>query len=411
MKILFVSQYFIPEMGAPALRTYELAKTWVALGHDVTVLTAFPHHPTGVIPDAYRGRVMCREDMDGIRLLRTFVYAVPNQGVVRRSLSYLSFMISAVLGSFFLKRRAEVVVATSPQFFVAIAGYVISRLKRLPFVFEIRDLWPESFVAVGAIKNRLVIRLLERIAYFLYLKADKLVVVADSTRALLVKRGIDAHKIEMIPNGVDISRFDESACVDHLRKKHKLVGKFVVSYVGTHGMAHALQGVLDVASVLQHQKDIHFLFVGEGAEKQTLIAYRDALNLSNVTFLDQQEMACIPSFYFVSDVSLVSLRNAALFGSVLPSKMFEIMAAGCPVVMSIPEGEATALLDRAEAGVHVMPENREKLQDAILKLYEDGELRRRLGQNGRAYILAHHNRENLARCYLDCLESLIPGAS
>lgn len=406
MKILFVSQYFIPEMGAPALRTYELAKAWVALGHDVTVLTAFPHHPTGVIPDAYRGRMMCREEMDGIRLLRTYVYAVPNQGVVKRTLSYMSFMVSAVLGSFFLQSKVEVVVATSPQFFVAIAGYVISRLKRLPFVFEIRDLWPESIVAVGAVKNRFAIRLLEGIAHFLYRKADKIVVVADSTRAFLVKWGIDDQKIEMIPNGVDISRFSKPAHVDYLREKYKLMGKFVVSYVGTHGMAHALQSVLDVASVLQHQKDIHFLFVGEGAEKQTLMAHRDTLDLSNVTFVDQQEMERIPSFFHLSDVSLVSLRDVALFGSVLPSKMFEIMAAGCPVVMSLPRGEATALLDRAKAGLHVAAENREKLRDAILKLYEDGDLRRRLGQNGRTYILAHHNRENLARRYLGCLSSL-----
>jgi glycosyltransferase involved in cell wall biosynthesis len=405
LNILFISQYFPPEMGAPAARTYELAKHWVRSGHSVTVLTAFPHHPTGVIPKEYRKKIFLRERVEGIQVVRSFVYATANKGFLKRTLSYLSFMSSAILFSPLVKGPFQVVVATSPQFFVAVAGCFISRLKRRPFIFEVRDLWPESIVAVGALRNPAIIRLLTKIEFFLYTKASLIVGVAESTRRILVERGIPSSKIEIVPNGVDADLFSHPAEGMEVRRQHHIDGKFIVSYIGTHGMAHALHRVLDAANLLREEDDIHFLFVGEGAEKEDLVRYSAILALPNVTFLGQQDHEAIPAFLSASDVSLVSLRDAPLFSAVLPSKMFEIMGAGRPVILGV-RGEARELLERADAGLYVEPEDPQQLRDAILRLYRDEAMRRRLGENGRRFVLAHHSREHLAQRYADVLQTV-----
>jgi glycosyltransferase involved in cell wall biosynthesis len=406
MKILFISQYFPPEMGAPAARTYELAREWVRAGHKVTVLTAFPHHPTGIVPDEYRGKVFLREKIDGIDLVRTYVYAVPNEGFLKRVLSYLSFMASAIFFSLFMSDRSQVIVATSPQFFVALAGYVVSTIRRKPFVFEVRDLWPDSIVAVGALTNPRVISLLTRLEYFLYRKADLIVGVAESTREILTQNGIPGKKMIIVPNGVDTALFDGCESGDDIRTVHGLHGKFVVSYIGTHGMAHALETVLDTAKLIEGIPDIHFLFVGEGARKASLVDYKDRLGLTNVTFLGQQDRASIPAFLAASDVSLVSLRNAPLFSAVLPSKMFEIMAAERPIILGV-RGEAMALLGRAEAGLCVEPENPDQYRDAIVKLFEDRDLGYKMGANGRKFVTEGFTRSRLAARYVSSLEAFV----
>lgn len=406
LNILFISQYFPPEMGAPAARTYELARSWVKAGHRVTVLTAFPHHPTGIIPEGYRGKVFLREQVDGIQIVRSFVYATANKGFLKRTLSYISFMCSAVLVSPWVRDGFHVVIATSPQFFVAVAGYAISRLKRRPFVFEVRDLWPESIVAVGALKNPFVIGLLTEIEHFLYDRASLIVGVAESTRRILTERGISPDKIEIIPNGIDPELFRCPSGGIEVRKRHHLEDKFIVSYIGTHGMAHALHRVLDTANLLRGEDGIHFLFVGEGAEKEDLIRYSEGLALRNVTFVGKQEHSAVPAFLNASDVSLVPLRDAPLFSAVLPSKMFEIMGAGRPVILSV-RGEARELLERVKAGLCVGPEDPEQLRDAILRLYMDRDLGRRFGENGRRFVMTHHSRERLAGQYTDALRRIV----
>ncbi|NDD63314.1 MAG: glycosyltransferase WbuB, partial [Acidobacteria bacterium] len=210
MKITFLCQYFPPEMGAPAARTYEHARHWVELGHEVTVVTGFPNHPTGIIHPAYRGMWMQRERTDGIDLLRTWVYCAPNKGFLRRVLNFLSFFFSSfVLGGLFTK-RPDVVIGTSPQFFCAVAAWLLSRWKRAPFVFEVRDIWPQSAIELGALRNRHLIRVLEMIEQHLYRSATLIVVVAESTLPYLRERGIDDNKIVVIPNGIDL-RFLQSA--------------------------------------------------------------------------------------------------------------------------------------------------------------------------------------------------------
>ena len=393
-------------MGAPAVRTYELAKEWVKAGNSVLVNTAFPHHPTGIVPPEYQGQRFLREEIDGIQVVRTFVYATANKGFLKRTLSYISFMFSAILCSPFLRFDPQVVVATSPQFFVAIAGYIVSRLRKKPFIFEVRDLWPESIVAVGALRNRLVIKILTKIEHFLYQKAALIVGVAESTRRILRERGIPDSKIIIVPNGIDLGRFIQSDGREKIRKKYGLEDKFVVSYIGTHGMAHALHKVLDVAVLLTGEEEIHFLFVGEGAEKENLIQYKEKLWLRNVTFVGQQDYCTIPMFLQASDVSLVPLRNVPLFSAVLPSKMFEIMAAECPLILSV-RGEARGLIAKAEAGVWVKPEDVEQMRDAILQLFQDRDLVKRLGCNGRRFVTANYARDRLAAQYAESLQELV----
>lgn len=406
MHILFISQYFPPEIGAPATRTYELCKAWTQSGHDVTVLTAFPHHPTGVVPPYYRRKFFLRESVKSIRLVRTYVYATANKGIVKRTLSYISFLLSAVFFFPFIKCHPQVVIATSPQFFVAIAGYLISRIKRRPFVFEVRDLWPESIVAVGALKNPWLIGALNKISHFLYQRASLIVAVSESTREILAKRGIPKNKIEVIPNGIDTGLFFGQHDAKSVRRQYGLEGKFVVSYIGTHGMAHALQTVLTAAVLLRQREDIQFLFVGEGSEKDDLLRRRDVERLENVTFLGQQDHEMVPLFLKASEVSLVPLRNEALFSTVLPSKIFEIMAASRPIILSVT-GEAKALVERAKAGLCVEPENAEMMKDAILKLYENRQLGKTLGKNGKRFVEAHYARAELAFRYVQVLRGIL----
>lgn len=406
MRILFISQYFPPEMGAPAARTYEHAREWVKAGHKVTVLTAFPHHPTGIVPEAFRGKVFLREQVDGIDVVRTYVYAVPNEGFLKRILSYVSFMCSSIFFSFFMSDRSEVVVATSPQFFVAIAGYIVSIFRNRPFVFEVRDLWPDSIVAVGALKNPWAISMLTRMEYYLYRKAELVVGVADSTKEILKRNGIQDDRIMIVPNGIDTSLFDGQKSGKDVRATHGLQRKFVVSYIGTHGMAHALETILDTAKLLEGVPEIHFLFVGEGARKSSLIEYKENLDLTNVSFIGKQDRSVIPAFLAASDVSLVSLRDASLFSSVLPSKMFEIMAAERPIILGV-RGEAKSFVKRAEAGLCVEPENSLEYRDAILRLFKDRDLCHQLGANGRKSVLEGFTRTGLAVKYVSKLKALV----
>ncbi len=406
MRILYVSQYFPPEMGAPSARVFELSRRWVQNGDRVTVLTSFPNHPTGVIPSEYRGYRFLEEEKNGIRVVRTYIFAAPNKGFFKRVLSYFSFMCSSILQGTRKVGQQDVLIATSPQFFVGIAGYIISRLKNIPFVFEVRDLWPESIVQLGQLRNRLVIRFLEWIEMTLYRKAAHIVGVADSTLQILTERGVPAQKISIIKNGVDLELFQCHMPQNELKKKHRLQDKFIVSYIGTHGLSHALDKVLDTASLLSSEKDILFLLVGEGAEKENLIKKARDLNLQNVQFLDQIEKKQLPEYYALSDVILVTLRDLPLFRSVIPSKIFEIMAMARPIVISV-DGESRRLVEEAQAGIFSPPENVQMLKEKILELKNNPELCARLGANGRRYVEQHFDRNRLADQYQELLHRII----
>jgi glycosyltransferase involved in cell wall biosynthesis len=367
VKILFLSDNFPPEGNAPATRLYEHAVRWVKAGHTVTVVTCAPNFPEGKLFPGFRNSWRQVEDVDGIRVVRVKSYITANDGFVRRSLDYLSFMAMGFAMSL-LEAQPDVVVATSPQFFAAFAGWAVSVFKRRPFVFELRDLWPASIVAVGAMVESPVIALLEKVERFLYRRADAVVAVTEAFRTDLISRGIPRDKIHVVSNGVDLQRYKPLPRDAQLELELGLRGKFVVGYLGTHGLAHALPNVLEAATLLRERADIVFLFAGAGSERAKLERLAQDRGLPNVRLLPRQPKEKLPGLWSVCSITVVPLRNSPVFSTVIPSKIFEAMAMGVPILMSVPEGEATSIVRQTGAGVCVPPENPQAMAAEIERL-------------------------------------------
>ncbi len=405
MKILYVSQYYPPEMGAPAARVSAFARRWAAMGHEVTVLTTFPNHPTGVIAEGYRGRLRQIEDDHGVRVVRAYLYAAANKGVVKRGLCYISFALSSILQGYGPVGRPDVVIATSPQFLVTLSGWTLSRLKGLPLVLEIRDLWPDSIVAVGAFpEDSWLVRGLSVLERFVYRQADLVVSVTHSFIPLLEERG--ARKVAFVSNGAGPSAFSPRSDRDAIRERFGLGSRFVASFVGTLGMAHGLETILDAAERLRDRDDVLFWLVGEGARRAELESGAKRRGLHNVRFEGQIAREHVPDVLAASDAALVLLRPDPLFTTVLPSKMFEAMAAACPVILGV-RGESKALLEESGGGVAIEPGDAKALTDAVTSLAADADARRRMGEAGRAYVTARLSHDALARDYVLALQDLV----
>jgi glycosyltransferase involved in cell wall biosynthesis len=383
MHILFLTDNFPPEVNAPASRTFEHCREWVAAGHQVTVITCAPNFPQGTVFPGYRNKLWQKEEMAGIMVIRVWSYITANEGFSRRIADYVSFMSSALIAAPFV-RKPDIVVSTSPQFFTACAGYGVSRMKRIPFVFELRDLWPESIRAVGAMKDSMVLDWLEKIELFLYRKASLIVSVTHSFRNDLGRRGIDPAKIVIVTNGIDASRFQPCSKDEELVKKLELQGKFVAGYIGTHGMAHRLETVLDAAEHLKQQSGgdrFRILFLGNGASKAALVASAKARKLDNVIFVDTVPKDEVVRYWSLLDASIIHLKRDDLFQSVIPSKLFESMGMGIPVLHGV-EGESAAIVAKEEVGLLFTPENAQELASEIRRLSDDPDLREQLGTNG-----------------------------
>jgi putative colanic acid biosynthesis glycosyltransferase WcaI len=411
VKILYVSQYFPPEMGAPAGRAAELSRLWAADGHEVTVLTGFPNHPTGIVPPEYRSkfrRLVMSEQHHGVNVVRTWLLPFPNRRAYERMLNYGSFLVSSATTGMFLP-RPDVVIASSPQLLVGLSGWWLARCRRVPFMFEVRDLWPESLAAVGAgSADSLFYRWLAKVAGFLYRSCDRLVVVTPGFRDYLVERWqVPPEKICVVENGVDTILFNKREPDPVLRNALGTEGKFVVSYIGTMGLAHGLETALEAASLLREKApDVVFLLVGEGAEKEHLISAARSRRLTNVRFVGQQLRENIPAYICASDACLVLLKRTELFKTVLPTKMLEFMACGRPVILGV-DGHAREIMEKANAGIFIQPENPNDLADAVMRLAGNPVLRQSLGRNGRQHVLQHFSRRETARIYLDLLEDLL----
>jgi glycosyltransferase involved in cell wall biosynthesis len=407
MRILFISHYFPPEGNAPASRAYEMCRRWTRAGHDVTVITGVPNVPAGIPYPGYRNRLHQRETIDGINVIRVWTYLAPNKGTVRRILNYVSFMKSASMAGL-CGDRPDIVVATSPQFFCGWAGVIVSRLRRLPFVLEIRDIWPESIVSVGAMKKGLTIRFLGWMERKMYACARHIVTVGDGYKEQLIAKGVAADKVTVITNGVDRDMFRPREPDMELKQKFGLGDAFVCSYIGTIGMACGLDVVLRAARILKNsgRNDIRFLLVGDGAVREDLENRARAEELNHVVFTGLQPKHRIPALLSITDASLIHLAKKELFESVFPSKLLESFATAKPIILGV-RGYAAHLLQDANAGICIEPENENDLVAAVERLAADRNLAARFGLSGYSYVTGHFNLDELAAKYVTLLETTL----
>ena len=402
MKILFITDNFPPEVNAPATRTYEHALEWVAQGTEVTVITCAPNFPHGNIYDGYKNKLFQRENMDGIEVVRVWSYITANSGFIKRVLDYVSFAFSAFWVGLFQKH--DVIIATSPQFFTTWAAFSISKLRRKPWIFELRDLWPESIKTVGVMKQGKVINMLEKIELALYRDASRIIAVTDAFKTNLTDRGIDAGKIDVITNGSNVELFYPHQKNKELLNQLNLNGKFIVGYIGTHGLSHSLDFVIHSISKIT-DPDIHFLFIGDGAMKNTIVNLAKELNISNATFLSPISKDLVPEYLAICDVSLAPLKKADNFRKVIPSKIFEASAMRKPTLLGV-EGQAQEILEKHNAGLCFEPENEVDFLAKVGLLKSDSELYSKL-QAGCDSLAAAYNRKRLAISMLSCLSKVV----
>ena len=423
LNILYVSQYFPPEACAPAARVDEFAREWAAAGHRVKVLTGFPNHPEGVLHAGYKRRWrhgLAREEHGGVKVTRTWLYPAANRGLWGRAANYASFAFSAALVGPWIAPRGGAVIATSPQLLVGLAGWLAARLGGARYVFEVRDLWPQSLEAVGQTsRHSLLYRTLERVANFLYRHADQIVVDGEWKRRELAALGVPPEKVSVIRNGVaeDFALDPDSETArnerERIRGKLGLADQFVMAYTGTLGMAHGLATVLGAADRLAEQRDLTFILIGTGAEQAIVAARARPAEVGggpcgNVRYLGKLPRPEIPGYLAAADVCLVPLRRSEVFKTAIPSKMFEAMAAAKPVILGV-EGEAKEILEDARAGLAVPPEDADALAAAILRLKHDPALARELGWNGRRVALEKYSRRGQATGYAELLRRLVDG--
>lgn len=374
MNILFFSENFPPETNAAATRVFERAVLWVKMGHRVTVITSHPNFPQGKLHEGYDNCWRRIDDSDGIRVVRVKTFISANRGAALRVLDFLSFMVTASVAALF-EDRPDVVAATSPQFFSAVAGWAVGKMKRVPFVFELGDIWPASIAAVGVMKPSFTFRLIEAFELFLYRQSAAVAALTKAFKANLVRRGIPPNKIAVVINGVDLDRYaPEPKNLAYAQQLGVDAERFTIGYLGTHGMAHDLMNVVRTADLLRDRADIQFLLVGDGAERPMIMAEAERLGLQNVQFRGPQPKSSMPHLWSLCDVALVHLKDADTFREVIPSKIFEAMGMGLPLILVAPEGEASQIVLENDAGLHVAAGKPEALSEAVVRLADDAAL-------------------------------------
>jgi len=402
MKLLFITDNFPPETNAPATRTYEHCKEWVKKGVEVTVITCVPNFPQGKVYDGYTNRLYQTEMVEGIKVIRVWSYITANEGFAKRVMDYLSFAFSSFWVGLF--QNYDLIVATSPQFFTTWTASALSKLRRKPWIFEVRDLWPESIRTVGAMKQSRVLDWLEKVELWLYRDADMVVAVTEAFKRNMIVRGIDEEKIEIITNGANLDLYTPRDKDKELLSSLGLEGKFIVGYIGTHGMAHSLDFIITSLQKLNDPK-IHFLFIGNGAMKQTIVKMAQQLGLENVTFLDSVSKERVPAYLSVIDVSLAPLKKSDTFKTVIPSKIFEASAMQKPTLLGV-EGEAQKILERYGAGICFRPEDEADFLEKVKRLKEDVDFYRSC-QEGCIKLAEEFDRKVLAEKMLKSIQKVV----
>lgn len=396
MKILFLTQYCPPEVGAPQNRIFELAKQLKKFGHTVTILTAMPNYPKGEIFEGYKGKKLVKEELDGIQIVRTSIYATKEKTFYKRMKNYLSFTFSSVLQGAKVIGDQDVVITESPPLFLGWSGYRIAKMKKAKFIFNVSDLWPESAIKLGVLHNKLFIRMSVWLEEFCYRKASAVTCQTAGIVDNIVSRGFDKNKVHLITNGVDLDFFKPEKRDENFRNELGINDKFSVCYAGILGLAQGLEVVVKAADILKDNENIQFVFVGDGPEKQKLINMSQELKLKNILFLPVQEKKNMPRIVASMDATIIPLKKLDIFRGALPSKMFECLASQLPIILAV-EGEAEKLINDAKAGITVEPENAQAIADAVLKIYNDADLRKNLGINGRKYADKFYSREAIAK--------------
>lgn len=402
MKILFLTDNFPPEVNAPASRTYDHVCEWRKAGHEITVITCAPNFPKGKVYDGYKNKWYQTETMDGIKIIRVWSYIAANKGFLKRTLDFISFSVTSFLAGLF--QKADIIIATSPQFFTALSGRTLSFFKRTPWIMEVRDLWPESIKTVGAMKDNAFIRYFEWEEKCCYKSAKKIVVVTDSFKRTLINRGIAEEKIEIVKNGANRELFKPLPKDEALVKELGLEGKKVIGYIGTHGMAHKLDFILQCAKNLQ-DRNYHFLFIGSGAEKDNLLNLKEELQLNNVTMLDSVPKTEVSRYISILDLSLINLRKSDLFKTVIPSKIFENAGMEIPIIMGV-QGEAQEIIEHYGAGLCFEPENEADFNAKLSTLLENEDLYKKC-QEGCRTLSIDFDRKKLARKMLELIEKTV----
>jgi colanic acid biosynthesis glycosyl transferase WcaI len=407
MNILFLTENFPPEGNAAASRVFERACYWVRWGHTVTVITTAPNFPSGKVYAGYKNHWYHVETMDGIRVVRVKTFVAANEGFFLRTLDFLSFMFTAVPAGLFQK-RPDIIVATSPQFFTAIGGWLLGALRRIPFVIELGDLFSASVVAVGAMKPSPLVIIIEKLELFIYRNSAAIVALTEAFKSDLVSHHIDPGKIWVVINGVDLPRYSPRPRNAEMTKAFGIGDRFVVGYMGTLGMAHGLETALDAAELMRDDDSVRFVFVGGGAAKGKLIEKAESRNLKNVIFIPTQPKARMPEAWSLCDVALVHLKNAPIFATVIPSKIFEAMAMGLPLLAAIPKGEASKIIERENAGVIVPPGDPPALVEAVRRFRDDRQARQIIAECSLA-AAPRYSREHQAEKMLNVLEAVVYG--
>ena len=404
MNILLISENFFPEKNAPAKRLYEHAKKWVDLGYNVKVITGVPNAPKGVIYPGYKNKLYQKEIIDGIEVIRVWTFIAKYSGFMLRTFDFLSFMITSLFFGIFT-RKIDIIISTTPQFLPVISGYILSKIKRVPFILELRDLWPESIVALNAMKkNNPIIKVLQKIANHIYKKSKVIVVVTESFKDHLIKIGIDKNKIIVIKNGFNFNRsLTPTKSIDVVREELKLKNNTTISYIGTIGMAHGINTILEAAKIC---KNVNFLIIGEGAEKTNLQLKAKNEEISNVLFIDAIDWQEIVNINQLVSANIIHLKKLDLFKTVIPSKIFESMALKKPILAGLI-GESLEIILSSKSGVGVEPENEISLKNAIDYIQTNPNDSKKLGLNGYNLVKQKYNRELLAEKMIDRIIQLI----
>tara|TARA_B100001175_G_scaffold309203_1_gene310585 strand:- start:7196 stop:8410 length:1215 start_codon:yes stop_codon:yes gene_type:complete len=404
VNILLISENFFPEKNAPAKRLYEHAKKWVDLGHNVKVITGVPNAPKGVIYPGYKNKLFQKEIIDGIKVIRVWTFIAQYSGFMLRSLDFLSFMFTSLLFGIFT-RKVDIIISSTPQFLPVISGYILSKIKRVPFILEVRDLWPESIVALDAMKkNSLIIKVLQKIANHIYKKSKVIVVVTDSFKDYLIKIGVDKNKIIVIKNGFNFNRsLTPTKSIDYILKELNLKNNTTVSYIGTIGMSHGVRTILETAKIC---KDVNFLIIGEGAEKTNLQLKAKNEKINNVLFIDSIDWQEIVNINQLVSANIIHLKKLDLFKTVIPSKIFESMALKKPILAGLI-GESLEIILSSESGLEIEPENELSLKNGIDYIQKNPNNSKQLGLNGYNFVRENYNRELLAEKMINDIAQMI----